>query len=395
MSCRRFGIGSWLAVLMTAFVTLTTPTSFAAPTKTECVAASKEGQALRRAGKLRGAVERFAQCVASSCSQAQQKECTALLKEAKEATPRFVFLVKERNGPDIRAKVTVDGTPAVLVTSDSSYELAIDPGEHVFEFSADGFTSQTIKHSFQEGATYRETVVLEKQIQSTPSSSPDANRTSPPTAASTTTASQASESSPADPNKNRIQLALRVGAAVGVGNAADFYKPQTSIFVTIGKRLDQHLFFGGYGGVGFGSSSKAICESPELRDLVSSCDAHGAFSLRLGPEFQYHIVATEVLDPWVGAGIGFAITHGSLDFRRATDGSVVPFDYSAFGIDFLRASVGLDVRPSSILAFGPVVEALLGSYGDSEKLDGQDLKLKDTSHGEIWFTFGLRGVLFP
>jgi hypothetical protein len=125
--------------------------AFAAdPTKAECIAASEDGQDLRRAGKLRDAREKSAVCVSASCPIAVREDCGERLREIEKATPSIVFDVKDATGNDLSAViVTVDGEP--LAKKLDGVALTVDPGEHTFAFEVEGLRNITKKFVIREG----------------------------------------------------------------------------------------------------------------------------------------------------------------------------------------------------------------------------------------------------
>jgi hypothetical protein len=115
------------------------------PTKAQCIEANTRGQDLRREDKVSAARDSFRACVSSSCPPLVRNDCARRLDEIDAAQPTIVFVAKDRAGKDVSAvHVTVDGKP-VLDRLDGA-ALPVDPGEHVFTFTALG--QPTVKATF-------------------------------------------------------------------------------------------------------------------------------------------------------------------------------------------------------------------------------------------------------
>jgi hypothetical protein len=125
----------------------------------QCIAANEEGQDLRRVGKLQEAGARFAMCGTPRCPSPLREDCVARLLEARRALAIVAFVAKDENGtllPQVR--VAMDGTP--LPGRADGSEIGVDPGDHVFEFAADGRTAIAKRLVVREGTRQLEEVVV-------------------------------------------------------------------------------------------------------------------------------------------------------------------------------------------------------------------------------------------
>jgi hypothetical protein len=151
---RRTGL---LAVLVAVGATGMAGGSVAAaaePTKRECVAANEDAQDLRHAGKLREARRQFAACTAAGCPSVIREDCAQRLREVESALPSIVFVAKDRAGHDLSAvHVAMDGDP--LIEHLDGTAVPIDPGEHKFVFTAEGFMDATMTLLLREGESDR------------------------------------------------------------------------------------------------------------------------------------------------------------------------------------------------------------------------------------------------
>ena len=109
----------------------------APPTKAQCIEANTRGQDLRRDNKLSGARESFQACASTSCPPLVRGDCARRIDEIDATQPTIVLVAKDRAGKDVSAvHVTVDGKPVTDKLDGAA--LPVDPGEHVFTFTAPG-----------------------------------------------------------------------------------------------------------------------------------------------------------------------------------------------------------------------------------------------------------------
>ena len=132
----------------------------AEPTKDQCIDANETAQSLRKGERLREAEERLLVCVAAACPGPVRDDCAQRLTEVRTATPTIVFVVKDDADQDLSAvRVMMDG--ALLVDKLDGTAIALDPGEHHFQFDAEGRAHVERTLVVQEGEKDRhERVVL-------------------------------------------------------------------------------------------------------------------------------------------------------------------------------------------------------------------------------------------
>jgi hypothetical protein len=138
------------------------------------------------------------------------------------------------------------------------------------------------------------------------------------------------------------EFTLGVGVTQGFGDIGK-YETQTltdlsdaggAVQFGVGYRIEPRLMLGLYGEVsGF-----------ENGDLVAS-DAR-VFGGAAGVQAQWHFSPFNLVDPWIGAGVGW---HG-LWVDQKDKGTL-----SLQGIDSLRLQVGVDYRVSPTIAISPLV----------------------------------------
>ncbi len=145
---------------LTAALCLVAASSWADPTKDQCVDANAKAQDLRRDGKLSAAREQLHQCASASCPAMVRNDCTKRLDELETAQPTIAFEVKDSGGADVSdVKVTVDGQP--LADKLDGTALPVDRGSHVFVFTVAGQLPVTRTFVLTEGEKgRREKIVL-------------------------------------------------------------------------------------------------------------------------------------------------------------------------------------------------------------------------------------------
>jgi hypothetical protein len=169
------------ALALSAPLVSAAPSALADITKDECVEANGKGQDFRRDGKLSAAREQFAHCASLSCPTIVRDDCTKRLDEVESVQPTVVFDVKDPTGRDVSAvKVVVDGAP--LVNRLDGTALRIDPGEHVFVFTAGDKPPTTATFVLKEGdKDRRERIVVGQAAISAASPPPAPTPAAPPT----------------------------------------------------------------------------------------------------------------------------------------------------------------------------------------------------------------------
>jgi hypothetical protein len=103
----------------------------------ECIGANATAQVRQRDGKFADAKAELAKCVAAACPQMVRDDCAKRLDELERLQPTIVFDVRDETGGDLSAvRVSVDGH--LLVDRLDGTALAVDPGDHMFTFDAEG-----------------------------------------------------------------------------------------------------------------------------------------------------------------------------------------------------------------------------------------------------------------
>jgi hypothetical protein len=93
-----------------------------------CRSAYEDGQRLRRAKKLRAAIDMFIVCSRDPCPAAFQPECQRWTGEVQAELPTIVVDVRRGGAIDATAAVVVDGAP--FVERVDGVARPLDPGDH-------------------------------------------------------------------------------------------------------------------------------------------------------------------------------------------------------------------------------------------------------------------------
>jgi hypothetical protein len=106
--------------------------------KTQCIAASDQGQQLRDDGKFKLARDAFTRCSRATCPGIVRQECGQWLVDLEAKIPTVVIDATDNKGNDlVSVKMSVDGTEVAARLD--GLPIAVDGGEHVFHYEAAGF----------------------------------------------------------------------------------------------------------------------------------------------------------------------------------------------------------------------------------------------------------------
>jgi hypothetical protein len=124
-----------------------------------CVAASENEVGLRKAGKLRDALQQLVICAAPSCPTEISTECKRRSRVLNAELPTVVLSAADGAGNDIAAvTVTLDGAP--FATKLDGLAVPIDLGTHVLHFESPGKPSADKTVVIHEGELGRRVSVV-------------------------------------------------------------------------------------------------------------------------------------------------------------------------------------------------------------------------------------------
>jgi hypothetical protein len=134
---------------------LTPAAAFAGdPTVSDCIAANESSIQLRSEHKLLESRAQSLVCASDACPAEIRAACRKRVDDVNAAMPTIVFEAKDASGNDLSAvRVTMDGHPLVERLEGTS--ISLDPGEHVFTFTAEGQAPVEKRFVILEGAKER------------------------------------------------------------------------------------------------------------------------------------------------------------------------------------------------------------------------------------------------
>jgi len=186
--------------------------------------------------------------------------------------------------------------------------------------------------------------------------------------------------------EGKIQLGLRFGYAVPVGNVypeetfnfgagvipglklSTIAADQVPIGLDVGYMVTPHILLGTYGQYGVNTHNWSNCDG---------CTAH---DLHLGLQAQYHFDRDRVVDPWFGLGAGYE----SLAVTQAGE------DRSFQGWQLLTLQGGVDFRTTHALTIGPFASVSFDEYVRQSR-GGDSFGVHPKAIHE-WITFGVKGT---
>jgi outer membrane protein W len=199
---------------------------------------------------------------------------------------------------------------------------------------------------------------------------------------------------PAPPAERRVRIGLGFGRGLPFGSyesdttmrSSSF--DQTPLSLEAGYLIGGHVVVGAYAQYGFMSNGY---ESP-CSYWVGKCSKH---TTTVGIQAQYHMTTDELLDPWVGVGVGYE----RLNFHaKPADGATYSVTSVRSGIELVKLQGGLDFRLARAFSFGPFVSYSVGEYlHRTDTFSGaggegsQSINLAPASHQ--WLTLGVKGTV--
>jgi hypothetical protein len=117
-----------------------------------CIAASTDGQTLRKQGKLLAARDEMIACARDACPSIVRSHCARWLAEVDAAIPSVVVRAVDAGGADmIGAHLSIDGRPAKL----DGQAVRLDPGPHTVAIESDRGAHKEERVLLAEGETSR------------------------------------------------------------------------------------------------------------------------------------------------------------------------------------------------------------------------------------------------
>jgi hypothetical protein len=191
---------------------------------------------------------------------------------------------------------------------------------------------------------------------------------------------------PVDTNPG-VEIAIAVGPSFAIGEAesgvplAGQVGAPPAFAVDIGYRFDERLSVLAVWATGFGLVAADPCRA-DYR-----CPGPMIVS-DLGAVARYRLGSSEKIDPWIGAGLAFAVQGGSAKRSELVGGSsgFCIINCGATRVEFVETTLrygldalvegGIDWRKSKKIGFGLTLSTFVGKYlakDVKEKRDGEEI----------------------
>ncbi len=199
-----------------------------------------------------------------------------------------------------------------------------------------------------------------------------------------------------------VSVGVRVGYGVAYGDAEkgtsmqSFQRGMMPVWFDAGYRISPRIFLGAFyqyaptfpatNSCSFpGSVPAGLVGTASGANGQTTCDGRDQ---RFGVELAYHVLPKDLLDPWVGIGLGWEFS--TLDYSTGPAAAVSSYQMSGFTADL---QLGADLRYSKVVPFGPFVDLSLSSFGTASYYDANGVgygpqTFSTNIHG--WATFGVR-----
>jgi hypothetical protein len=185
-----------------------------------------------------------------------------------------------------------------------------------------------------------------------------------------------------------LQYAIPGGHAVKGIDVSELFAVSLELEAQAGVKITDRFFLGAYVAAGGTAPSEDMMNTCRDRDV--SC--HGTVS-RLGVFGKLDLLPTQAGNPWVGLGVG--LESHTIENIPPDSSILGPASRQELELDGseLRLMGGIDYRAKRTVGFGAYGSLSVGTFEDVHLKDGTVLGDRRAAH--VWFTLGLRGVLFP
>jgi len=139
--------------------------------KIECAQAFEQSQRLRNSFRYLEASAEALRCASLQCGAALSEECGRLYSDLQAATPSIVLAARTQDGKELdNVIVSIDGGARSAMVDGTP--LLLDPGNHEFTFTADGFEPLKQAAVISAGERYRRVVGVLTKPESAAASTP-------------------------------------------------------------------------------------------------------------------------------------------------------------------------------------------------------------------------------
>jgi len=196
---------------------------------------------------------------------------------------------------------------------------------------------------------------------------------------------------PTEGNPSKIhglEAGVRAGYGFGLINPEGYTDPEgyndhlyrinnlIPFWADLGYRIYPNWYVGAFFQFGIARGMEG-CKGYTAPQQIPKCSGD---DLRFGLNVHYHVAPDRGLDPWIGIGAGYEITHWKMTFPSDT------FSGEFSGVEFVNLQLGVDYRVWRAFAVGPFLTFTLAQYSNqfAEFIGYHGL------HG--WLILGVRGV---
>jgi hypothetical protein len=192
----------------------------------------------------------------------------------------------------------------------------------------------------------------------------------------------------AEADGGAVEVGLRTGYALPLGDATggnpgtslgDVISGMVPIWIDAGYRLNSNLYIGAdfQYGITFINNDKTGCGASG-----ANCSSN---DLMFGVNLHYHLMPSQIIDPWLGAGIGYEI----LNLSQGNSGEHLN------GFQFFNLQVGGDYKVMPNLAVGPFVTLSFAQFSScgatADGMSSPNCSVQQQALHE-WLTIGVRGA---
>ena len=209
-------LASFAALTFLPVTALAQDAAATADPKVSCAQAFEQAQRLRNESKYVAANQEVLKCATPVCGEAIFQECTRIFTDLQAAIPSVVFVARDKNGNELAdVSVAIDGQPTVERIDGKPF--LIDPGSHVFRFTASGYLPTERLAVIRTGERFRPvSVVLERDA---PAEAPQ-----PATPVAAPPPALAVEAAPARPRSVPVASWVLGGVGVLAGTGALIFR---------------------------------------------------------------------------------------------------------------------------------------------------------------------------
>ena len=189
-----------------------------------------------------------------------------------------------------------------------------------------------------------------------------------------------------------LSAGVRLGYAVPFGDAQSgqslqgLQRGMLPVWFDLGYRFSRHVYLGVFYQYAPTFPYKT-CSNPLGQPVGGgqSCDGNDQ---RFGIDLHYHILPKEMIDPWVGLGVGYEISRKNFGATAAADSE----SYVLNGFQFVDLQLGADLRFVDRIPFGPFIDLSFGEYSNASRVDtnGNSTGVGIGTAVHEWLTFGVR-----